>query len=950
MAGSRAPLVGRDAELSTFERWLSLAEASGTSAVALIVGEPGSGKTRLLREAVARLAIDPRLGIEGHEPEQAIPLSAATDLLRALTEVPEEGDRLGSLFYGTARHGAAADPLRLFEAARRCLSSLGRVRIVADDLQWIDDLTSSLLRYLLRAARQSGPPLVLIGAARPNAAALFFEDSLRRSFSSTEQFLKLSLGPLSRAEGTQLALHLRPTLGEDGAVELWSKAGGSPFWLTFLAGSRQETVDIAQLMGIRLAGLSADAVLMMTALCVVARPITVHEIASVLGWRSPRAERAAEQLGNRGIASEVEGRIVVSHDLIREHALRSMSTSEQLGMRRRVADWLEVQAGDDIAMLCEVLDHRQAAGMPVRETALRLARSARRRLLGSEGLRRLGDIADAEGTDEEPILELQQEIAAFAAELGEFETALHRWTTLSERLADPLERAHAALAASHAAFELQRAQQARSLLQRARELGGDDVLLAADADIQEAMQRRWLEHDPQRARKLTRGALSAARGLVHGAGGLDDSDPQVRRTFMSALRAEFDASFQAEDVETIGAISDELVETARGHGEDDLKAMVSVAVLMRQLGRFREAETGFMRALQESRARSLPMVTVEAAYWLALTRLTLGNFKEAEGTAQEAAALAGRIGVPVRMSDTWVRALIPIIQSSTGDWRQAASGIERELLAEPDPHYRLMLRVWLATVMARMAPGGSLDPVRTQFVLGQADAAEAGCERCRREFNLRMSEALARIGDADDAGAALERWDRETRGLFPLTSWFRRWAEAALLRAQGENDRAAALLEALDKDAREMEMTSELLWVQMDLGSAILASDRKRATSLFASVAEEAAALGATSEHRVALQSLRSLGVRAWRRSPAREEVLPESLSVREMEVARLVASGASNPQIAQSLFLSRKTVERHVSNILAKVNVENRTQLAAMMNATASVPEASPDNEGVHR
>ena len=942
-------MVGRDAELSTFEHWLSHAETTGTSAVALIVGEPGSGKTRLLREAVARLAIDTRLGIEGHEPEQAIPLSAASDLLRALTEVPEEGDRLGSLLYGTARHGAAADPLRLFEAARRCLSALGRVRIVADDLQWIDDLTSSLLRYLLRAARESGPPLVLIGAARPTAAALSFEDSLRRSFRSTEQFLKLSLGPLSRAEGAQLALHLRPTLAEEDAVALWSKAEGSPFWLTLLAGSRHETVDISQLMSIRLAGLSADAVLMMTALCVVARPITVHEAASVLGWRSLRAEKAAEQLGSRGIAGAAEGRIEVSHDLIREHALRSMSTSEELGMRRRVAAWFEAQAGDDIAMLCEVLDHRQGAGMPIRETALRLARSARRRLLGSEGLRRLGDIADAEGTDEEPILELQQEIAAFAAELGESETALHRWTTLSERLTDPLERARAALGASHAAFELQRAQQARSLLQRARDLGGDDVHLAADADIQEAMQRRWLEHDPQRARKLTRGALSAVRGLVHGAGGTDDSDPQVRRTFISALRAEFDACFQAEDVETIGAISDELVEAARGHGEDDLKAMVSVALLMRQLGRFREAETGFMRALQESRARSLPMVTVEAAYWLALTQLTLGNLKEAEATAQEAAALAGRIGVPVRMSETWVRALIPIIQSSTGDWRRAASGIERELRAEPDPHYRLMLRVWLATATARMAPDGSSDRVRTQFVLGKADAAEAGCERCRREFNLRMSEALARIGDADEAGAALDQWDREARGLFPLTSLFRRWAGAALLHAQGENDRAAALLEALEKDARESEMTNELLWVRMDLGSALLASDRKRATSIYEDVAEEAAALGATSEHRVALQLLRSLGVRAWRRSPAREGVRPEALSDREMEVARLVASGASNPQIAQSLFLSRKTVERHVSNILAKVNVENRTQLAAFINATASLPEAS-QNEGVHR
>jgi len=57
--------------------------------------------------------------------------------------------------------------------------------------------------------------------------------------------------------------------------------------------------------------------------------------------------------------------------------------------------------------------------------------------------------------------------------------------------------------------------------------------------------------------------------------------------------------------------------------------------------------------------------------------------------------------------------------------------------------------------------------------------------------------------------------------------------------------------------------------------------------------------------------------------------VPPEGLTTRELEVIRLVARGRSNHEIAQELVISEKTVKTHVSNILGKLNLEDRTQLA---------------------
>ncbi len=78
----------------------------------------------------------------------------------------------------------------------------------------------------------------------------------------------------------------------------------------------------------------------------------------------------------------------------------------------------------------------------------------------------------------------------------------------------------------------------------------------------------------------------------------------------------------------------------------------------------------------------------------------------------------------------------------------------------------------------------------------------------------------------------------------------------------------------------------------------------------------------------------------AAERSPGHEALRNRGLSDREIEVLTLVASGLSNQQIAERLFISAKTASVHVSHILGKLNVATRTE-AATIGVRLGLPEA---------
>jgi DNA-binding CsgD family transcriptional regulator len=341
-----------------------------------------------------------------------------------------------------------------------------------------------------------------------------------------------------------------------------------------------------------------------------------------------------------------------------------------------------------------------------------------------------------------------------------------------------------------------------------------------------------------------------------------------------------------------------------------------------------EAEQIARRVGKQAEQRLYPSVMVTAGHHLARALYSLGRVEEAEAVAADAERLSARIGLTGRFLSE-VRNLRPGITVSRGDWRAGITGLQADIDREPDPHYKLGIQQEIATWLARLAGSGEREEVRAQIASARANLAAVGCPRCGRELALRSAEALARIGDLDAARMAIASQSGQRTRHSREGRLFLGHAIGATLLAAGRTVQAAAALGRLAERLAAAGMHREALWADLDRAAALSAHDSDAAVAIYRSVAARARAWGVSTDLQVAQQRLRELGARM---APPRPVPGPLGLSPRELEVARMAASGASNPEIAATLFLSRKTVERHVSSALAKVGARNRTDLVSRL------------------
>ena len=925
------PFVGRAAELAALGG-IAGAAAAGEAAAAVVTGDPGSGKSRLLAEVTARAETPTSFWIVGYEPERQVPLASAASLLRELAGAGAAGRRLEGLAFGVSSEEASGlEPVRIFEAAHHALRLVGPALLAVDDLQWVDDLSLALCHYLVRAAEASGPPLALIAVARPSQNATSFAASLRQVLSA-ERLAAVELGPLETDEAVELVRMLAPRLTGSAAREFAEKSGGWPFWLEALVHAAGAEIDAAQLVTARLRSASADAAELLALLAVASRPLALGDAAELIGWQAERAAHAAAELGARGVAIDSAGTLSPAHDLIREAALREIPDERRLDLHRRVADWLARIAGSDMRRLREALSHRHEASLPSLDLAGRLARSPQRTLLGPDGLRLLASIVDDADPFSAETLALHEEVASLAGELAEHDEALRRWSLVADRVDDPLRRASALLSASRAAFARDRFDDALTLLVRSRELGVADELLTLEQEIHEAEIRLWVDRDAADGRALARAAVSAATGLAARAGGVARLEPRERRAYLHALQLEYEAAVQESDAESMLRSAQAREDAARGFDlESHLDASLAQCTALRHAGRHREAAERARMVVAEAQRRVLPRLAVAAGESLAGSLQILGELREAEQVVDETLELAARAGDVPRARHRVTRVACNVALARGEPWA-ALDRLERETAAEPNDHQRIALHGDVALWNARLKGPAAAQIVEEHVAAGARNADKVGCPRCEAELLLLSAEAFALLGERDRARALLTAWDGRGRHV-EVDALIRAHVRAL---AEAEPAERAAQLDAVVTVGEQSPFRLETLWARLDLGLALAEARSDRATGVLERVSEMAAELGAGTVEALAAQALRSLGVRTWRRGAS-----AGPLTTREREIARLVASGASNPDIARQLFLSRKTVERHVSNLLRKVGARNRAELAARV--AELEPEGAP-------
>lgn len=880
---------------------LVAAAADGDGGALWLVGEPGLGKTTLVDAVVAEV-VGPRvLRVAGRQTDDAVGWQALGELLGGLVDDPSiatlpEGWQwalLVALGRRAPTREGPVEPLAVLEAVTallRVAATDGGVVVVVDDAQWLDDPSRLVVDHLVR---RSGHGVAVIVAGRPE----------RRPPPVTP----IVLGPLDRPEALALLADLEVTAGEV-AGRLVDDLGGVPLLLVAAAAGLTPAQragrapmpevlpvpgEVLALAGHRLADVADDGCL---ALALVAR-LPTRDLATVVRAldRAGVAANVLVELEGDGLLAVSEAEVALAHPTIATAAHRRLSSAARRSMHRALA---EVHTEPS----ARAWHHGLAAIAPDAGVAAELGAAA---------------------------VELSSQGAPLEA--------ARLWELAARLTPDPSAAAVRLHQAAEAAAEAGEDQQARGLLDRAA--------LSGPATADEAWRRRWLGLRLDLRTGDIDAPVQALRGLAEEVG---PTAPALAAAILLDAAAPLVRTIRLGELAEVAAAADGL---ARRAGDERLGRRARVCRGIAGMATGAPDATTDLEAYREVLAVEGP---AGAGVFLAeVVAPALAVFRGPEGDAlmeELTADLRARAAAPGLVAVLGARA----IATQTRDLRLAvahareamdlATAIGRPALGRM-PALSLVLAAGLAgdrdaclaahdLLVASDEPllvqGGLIGLGALHLTLGELDDALDCYGRLREEFGPgagvtrwepEWCEVLVRSGRRGEAATALAEAERVP------TAWL---AEGPLDRVRGllaeDPDEADARFEAavgwfVAVGNRMGEARTELCWGERCRRARRRGRARRhleRAVELFASLQADVWADRARAEARMAG------AVTSGR--PDRTE-----LSERELEVARLAVTGATNQEIGVRLFLSPRTVEGHLGAVFRKLGVANRRQLAAL-------------------
>jgi DNA-binding CsgD family transcriptional regulator len=969
--------VGRAEELDRLVALLGRAER-GRPAVGLIAGDAGVGKTRLLDELAARAEgrgarvlvggcmevgdvglpyvpfVDAfrDLGTRPGEAEVAAPLAAAVPSLGRLLPEPVTGQ-------GPAPPGDGFERVQLFDGVLSLLvrlSELAPLLLVIEDLHWADRSTRDLLAFLIRTLR--GGRVALVASYRSDE--LHRRHPLRPLLAELvrlPELERIELAPFGRVE---LAEHLQAIAGHPVPAtvvdRILARSEGNAFFAEELVAAGAIRADIA------LPDALADVLLgRIEALPELAQEIL--KVAAVAGRRvghdllvaaSGRPEAEVE----RGLRDAVAGQVLVASAATESYRFRHALLQEAV-----YGDLLPGERTRLHATYARLL----AAADPDGEDGSGSAAELAWHCLASHdlpgGLAALVRAADHAAT-----------VFAPSEAFRHLTQALELWNRVPDADAVAgVDRVEVLVRAAEAASHSGEFRQAVGLAREAVATIDEEAEPLRAAEIYERLSGYVLDAELEFER-VEEPMLTASRRAVEL---VPEQPPTPLRARVAAGLAR--SLMVARDYEGARRWGDEALAVARAAGSvgDEARALVVVSLLELRFGDVETARQLLRGADEAAAAAGNRPLELEARHALGLFELDLGNLAAACTALDQATELAERSGLAWSGYGIDSRVLRCIAHYAAGSWdeaeRVAAAADERRPAVSAAALYVEVGRGRAAAAerLARLAPYRAADPY-VAYLAGGSEAdlvrwqgdpersselardtlatqEEAGApwvlsaiwpaalalaaegdlaERARAAGDLAAQKEHLAVGTdvLERARSALQRARDRGRQVGPeALAWLAR-AEAEWTRVEGRPDPARWAAAA---DAFGYGYLYEEARCRWRLAEAwLLEGDRDQAATQARAAHELAERLGAAP----LLEALESLGRRGRLDLGVQPPPSPDgpALTPRELEVLRLVAAGRSNGQIAEALFISRKTASVHVSNILAKLGVHTRTEAAA--------------------